>query len=306
VWLQVESGVVGADGFARTASPPFPGVVDAGLYALAYGPSAQLTLQLPSISPGIDFLLSITGVAALFGPNGATVNLPYGRHLLSILRVPEVGLPTRTALEVEVNPDKINTFAATLPIPPLPLPDSFAPEIDSVELALTQLGPEVILTGRRFTYAVPNAPTSRGGNIADLSITFRSSDGTEVIAQPNLLTSTSTKLHVLVPRTVVLGLATISVTRPGYARTISPGSSVLQFRSRDLVSNRASLALAARQNQYVFVANAVSQDVGVINGDPRSPGFNQVIATIPTAPTPNACKVGYQVRLEVMYVVTFT
>src|SRR5262249_41488735 len=123
--------------------------------------------------------------------------------------------------------------------------------------------------------------------------------GQEITVHPNLSTSTLTELHVPVPTSIILGSATISVTRPGYARVLPTGSSIPEWQSRDLVSNRASLSLAARRNQYVFVANAASQDVGIINGDPRSPGFNEVIAKIPTPPTSGETPGGYPWRVAV-------
>jgi hypothetical protein len=36
-WLIQESGVVGADGYIRTTSPPFPGVTESGTYRTHLG-----------------------------------------------------------------------------------------------------------------------------------------------------------------------------------------------------------------------------------------------------------------------------
>ncbi len=45
IWLQEESGIVGDDGFIRTQSPPYPGVVRPGEYAVVYdSPTGSATL----------------------------------------------------------------------------------------------------------------------------------------------------------------------------------------------------------------------------------------------------------------------
>ena len=45
IWLQEESGIVGDDGFIRTQSPPYPGVVRPGEYAVVYdGEAGSATL----------------------------------------------------------------------------------------------------------------------------------------------------------------------------------------------------------------------------------------------------------------------
>ena len=46
IWWQVENGIVGADGYAHTNSPPYSGVDGKSLYMVAYGNANLATLQL--------------------------------------------------------------------------------------------------------------------------------------------------------------------------------------------------------------------------------------------------------------------
>lgn len=57
VWLQVDVGIVGTDGFARTTSPPFPGLLQTGLYVflLASFTISSIALLSGSLILGADW-----------------------------------------------------------------------------------------------------------------------------------------------------------------------------------------------------------------------------------------------------------
>ncbi len=316
LWLQVESAVVGTDGFARTTSPPYPGVPNMGNYVMTVTPGGFTTAsgEVHLLIPGVDIAGAPPMVVATAGgalgvivgaafnglldgssPFDAVLNLKRGRNVLTIYQIPAVGLPTKTTLDVEVRPNEINTFVVTMPIAAPPLPESEPPRIDFAHVEFTDQGAELVLTGQRFTNP-PGSRSPRGLAPQDVIVTFRNPDGQELVAHPLAATSTLTDLHVPVPQGVILGLATITASRPGQVRTRSPGSSVLRWQDQEVPSNAVTLRQKALDNKYLFVADANSGDVAVINADPKSPAFHEVIARIPVGkPGPG----GFPVRAAV-------
>ena len=72
VWLLVESGVVGADGFIRTTSPPYPGIVADGEYMMAKSIQGSTAAVL-----AVSSLATFTSLAMLTGV-GAPVAMRIG------------------------------------------------------------------------------------------------------------------------------------------------------------------------------------------------------------------------------------
>jgi hypothetical protein len=63
IWLQEESGIVGDDGLIRTQSPPYPGVVRPGEYAVVYAsPTGSATLVKGQLTLNYNFPLAFFGI----------------------------------------------------------------------------------------------------------------------------------------------------------------------------------------------------------------------------------------------------
>ena len=72
VWVALDSGTVGADGIARTASPPFPGLSDRGqvLVAEAAEPVSVLRVNFNAVEPFLFAYAPAMGIAAVSGLSG--------------------------------------------------------------------------------------------------------------------------------------------------------------------------------------------------------------------------------------------
>src|SRR5262249_21877300 len=125
-WLETEIVVVGADGFARTASPPYPGGGQSGAYVInelvgigqgAFHVAASIGLP----DPETIFAAVTTGlgaaVGALFSLGASFVfDLPFGTAGVNLVEIPRVGLPRVNHVEVSVNPGTANHFETSIAI----------------------------------------------------------------------------------------------------------------------------------------------------------------------------------------------
>jgi YD repeat-containing protein len=87
VWVAVESGQVGADGYARTSSPPWPGLSDRGRILVAHANVAVTTTRFTFDLSAEPVVVSVPGLG-LYGMGGglkgtATFSLPLGPSTVS-------------------------------------------------------------------------------------------------------------------------------------------------------------------------------------------------------------------------------
>src|SRR5262249_39274694 len=94
---------------------------------------------------------------------------------LTLLVVPQVGLPYETEIGVKLEPGRINTFEANIAIPAPAVDPNAAPSLESARLEFRDFpsgkAPAVVLTGR-FTAQNAGDPSNLGGQIADLKVEF--------------------------------------------------------------------------------------------------------------------------------------
>jgi hypothetical protein len=124
MWLQEESGIVGSDGFIRTQSPPYPGIVRPGEYMVAYGNPANSGILVQG-QLAYDFPLAFLGIIDPFGNIGQLLE-PFGFaatpaftvfHNISsvkVIAVPKQGRPRVTELKVEPDGKGGATFGGPL------------------------------------------------------------------------------------------------------------------------------------------------------------------------------------------------
>jgi hypothetical protein len=113
MWLQEESGIVGSDGFIRTQSPPYPGIVRPGEYMVAVGnPPNSAILVKGQLS--YDFPVTFLGIMDPFGnigqvlePNAFSASPAFTVFTdissVKVIAFPKQGLPKVTDLKVEPN-----------------------------------------------------------------------------------------------------------------------------------------------------------------------------------------------------------
>jgi YVTN family beta-propeller protein/YD repeat-containing protein len=269
IWWQVETGTVGADGMAHTASPPSPGAADSGKYIVALGGAtieSQLDLDVAidqaqmladanaywsdaqGILSGTPFEPEVAGILATIAiPNGST---PTDPQPLVIEQIPQVGPPSFTTNMVLLDPDKVNTFATTLP----PLPGSTpspSPHISSVALNFPKASgaqPFLVIKGDHLLTSNAGQSLSFG----DIKVLFVMPNGDvfQGLQAPGG-TASDSELDVLPPPGAVLGLAQIIVRREDTVNVATSGGDGFLSSSEPDDSNLAQLD--ARGN-YVFVA----------------------------------------------------
>ncbi|MDH5669840.1 MAG: Ig-like domain-containing protein, partial [Nitrospira sp.] len=304
VWMQEETGILGADGVARTASPPFPGVLKSGTWMIATAPAGSLARvdgKLNTFFP--DQGSSFTVVARTDGaPIAQEIHspfdlwLPTGPIQLEFVEYSPSGLARVTVdnVDVQVGTDtQFNTTVINQVVDTASHP-SAAPVIQSAEIVVTNGSAELILTGSRFTYDVTDQSAPNvGASIFDLVVNFdvpirpdlqftQEQLGQFIIAgdeipktiritaTPDPLTSSGNTIHVKVPKDVILGISDISVTRKTPVLTgTTPKAWVIADRTS--TPTRIDVDL-----HMLLVASTVEKNVTAI--DTRT---NQIIARIP-------------------------
>jgi DNA/RNA endonuclease G (NUC1) len=295
-WEVVEKGVVGADGIARTTSHPYPGAKQSGYY---HAGVARQGFQIAEMN--MQFLVQqavreqlVRQTAALLGGSvfglagsiaGMAFSTPYdlltltmimniNRRSVQIVQVPREGLPQVTPLEVELDPNRLNTVIKSITVPP-PF-GAGDPIIESVQLTGAGEAPTLVIKGQNFDVRPANGP-------ADQIQVLLATPGApghrryEARLQP-LAGSTATELHVALPPGEALGTLIIQVVRNLYVNEVRPGEPAKWKKTAELFSEPMQLNVSTN---YVFVSLGEDK-VAVINGDVTAgPGkFHEIVARV--------------------------
>jgi YD repeat-containing protein len=231
IWWQVDNGFVGADGIARTASPPYGGATISGTYyggvpnrTMTGKASGSVTASLGGSQDADLFAVtaSIGGgsavgiLASLF--SGFFVDLNVAVSKLKFVYLPKNDLPKVTTVDVRVNPGQLTKVQISLNVPsPSASDPGAAPIIKSARMDIREINGSfrhvLVLSGQRFLFNNPVDPSHRGGNIADLKVRFQVGGESKLI-DVTPLSGSATELIVPIPQTVTIGLASFSVVRP--------------------------------------------------------------------------------------------
>ena len=293
IWLEVETATVGEDGYARTNTPPYPGATLTGTYAFGAGPPGGVSTIRGEVHATYTIGINDGGAAfAMAAPlgGGAAVGVfaslttgfimdaVVGVHFLTIVQIPREGLPIVTPVgNVEVHPGRVATPSFVLTTPPPPAGPWSPPVITSAHLEFTANGPEVVLTGERFTYDNPLAPGTRklGSGPTDARVLFEIPGWSTPIEAIPLASSTATELRVVVPPAVTLSLARISVARPQYQY----GNGTY-----DVLVNKDSNSVELAPVDVYVIAAMGGREVAVVNAFTGS-----LAARIPIADNFHSC-----------------
>ena len=279
-WLIQESAVVGADGFIRTTSPPFPGVTQSGTYTIGLLPagmpsvssivnaSTEANAEIVKLATNLNFENSYLGaqtggigaVAATENQFEATTSLlaylaQSSNQPLSVIGIPKVGETVVTTAQVELNTEGVPTVSAVLSGPDTGLAVPLEPpSLESAELEFSNSEPVVFLTGSNFLNGLNG---SMGASFGDLKVDFsvggKSYSGTVMPGLSSSLGDNRYKVAVKAPISVPLGESEIVLSRQQKER-FGPGpvdSSVVKrssFEYLQLEPVFSDLILVAQQS----------------------------------------------------------
>ncbi len=290
-WLIQESGVVGADGYIRTTSPPFPGVTESGTYTIGLLPagmpsvssivkaSTEANSGLINLSTNLNFENSYLGAQTSgIGAVSATENqfeattslLAYlaqsSNQPLSVIGIPKVGEIVVTEAQVQLNTQGVPTVSAVLNGPDTGLAIPLEPpSLESVALEFSNSEPVVFLTGSNFLNGLNgNLGSSFGDLKVDFKVGGKSYSGTVVPGLSSSLGENRYKVAVKAPISVPLGESEIVLSRSQLER-FGPGpvdSSVVKrssFEDLQLEPVFSDLILVAQRNSdKIQVIDALS------------------------------------------------
>ncbi|WP_341735970.1 DUF4114 domain-containing protein [Microcoleus sp. CAWBG640] len=285
IWLQEESGIVGDDGNIRTQSPPYPGVVRPGEYAVVYAsPTGSATLVKGQLTLNYNFPLAFFGIIDPLGNIGQLIDpdkfvttpaFTVTRDISSVqvVAIPKVGLPVITEVGVQRNDDGTATFKAALNMPaPTSSDPTTPPVLQKAELKFKDENnqqfennePLLFLTGGNIL--VNNASDSKGSKFEDLTVKFYAGnsmyEGTVVPTRSRSLGGNQYEVAVKVPDTVVLGASNVVLERKQNQIVEQKGVTQV-YKEIQYNSNPIRLPEGA---EYVFAALGGSDRVAVLNG----------------------------------------
>ena len=309
VWLETESGVVGADGVARTQSPPQPGVQAAGDYAvLGIDPTKLATLRLINkvTIPFGDFVaatLPIFALSPLLGgaaiaaaaiaeAMAVTIAL-FPRPLDMRVVLPDGSLSVSTH---NVTVDELRVGTLTVETNAAFDPDDHKPRLTAMAVRIEPVAaggaPEPLLEikGYRLRYAYPDAPEEisvgrrLGTDADDVKLVFMAGDreiGTasviDIVGAENDLQT----LRARVPNDIPLGSVSVMVKRSSSQIRTNPDGTPVWVPFIPVQSNALRVE---GEGRYVFAAVAGDDSVSVMDTVASANGTfeaNEIIARIP-------------------------
>jgi YD repeat-containing protein len=274
IWVEVEDGVVGADGVARTSSPPFKGLDTVGEYIVTWldsngwGGAVYDTarLAIPAFIGAAAYLVGGLGAGIAFGAIAAiglplVLALPLGNYNLKMLAVPDAGAtPVAQTLNVDIGQGFRQfsaSFAGLLPQAQPPVIQTARVEYKNGKATIVLDGAHLPPVGQAIvTYQTTKIVTQNG--VPTTVVT-----GTE---NATIESSTDTELRVDPPQTLALGLANIFITVAGAPpNSNGPRSNVFQITP---------------DTQYAFVAMPGAGKVAVLDADQTSSTFNDLLSEV--------------------------
>lgn len=303
-WLIQESGVVGADGYIRTTSPPFPGVTESGTYTIGLLPAGMPSVSsivnastkansgLINLSTNLNFENSYLGAKTSgIGAVSATENqfeattslLAYlaqsSNKPLEMIGIPKVGETVVTTAQVQLNTQGVPTVSAFLSGPDTGLAVPLEPpSLESVQLEFSNSEPVIFLTGSNFLNGLNgNLGASFGDLNVDFKVSGKSYSGTVVPGLSSSLGENRYKVAVKAPISVPLGESEIVLSRQQKER-FGPGpldSDVVKrssFEDLQLKPVFSDLILVAQRNSdKIQVIDALSSVQSPSNPQQKPP-----------------------------------
>jgi hypothetical protein len=258
-WATIDAGIVGADGYARTTSPPWPGLSQNGniLMARANQPLRIVTIDLQNSWIIAQTLMlmgaatgSLAGFAAFSTAAVATVSFPLvlqADKIRTYVKFAEMTLE----LEIPIDAGVTNTrIQARIPEPP----PSFSPTPVVTGADYDPIAGLLVLSGSEF------GDNDMGAE--EIRVAFRQGSESVFVEGIDLLEFGPTQLTLSVPPTVILGMAGIYVER---ASTRIPGVDLSEWASsqRVEVTNPGGYGFVGAGTQLAVIDLSLKQQGGV-------------------------------------------
>ena len=281
--MQEESGVVDADGFIRTTSPPYPGVVRPGEYMVIFsGLPGSATLVKGQLTQTTNVPLAFFGIIDPRGDIGQLIDpdsfvtgftVTYDISSVDVIAIPQVGLPVVTEVGVQRAEDGLATFEANLNLEAPESDPTEAPVLQGAELKFNDDNgepfpdnePVLFLSADNALIDNNDLPTSTGSRLEDLQVKFYVGDqvySAEVL--PSLsqeVDDNRVEVAVKVPVTVPLGSSKIALSREQDILVEQNGTEPV-YEPIEFESNELRLENDA---EYVFTALAGVDSVSVVD-----------------------------------------
>ena len=285
IWLQEESGVVDADGFIRTTSPPYPGILWPGEYMVVYSDgtfsptlvSGALSLNYSTPLAFLGIVDPFLGIGQLLAPD-AFITQPaftvfHDISTVDVVAVPQEGLPVVTSVGVELAADGLATFETSLNLLAPESDPTEAPVLQGAELKFNDDNgepfadnePVLFLTADNALIDSDDLLTDKGSRFEDLVAEFSVGqevyEGTIIPELSQQLDENRVEVAFKVPKTVTLGNSQIQITRK-QERLVEVNQTEPIYEEVEYQSNKLELE---NDTEYVFATMAFADDVAVID-----------------------------------------
>jgi hypothetical protein len=297
-WQYVDSMVVGADGIARSTSPPNPQVAMEGLilWSFASVPSVGFASIRLSIATAIGVAQARVAQVDFEPQSGqpffampglfADVFLPIRASGTAIARVfTPAGLSVSSSAGVEYNPGTVTTFRADLSSLP---GEARGVRVDRAELKFEALAdgsyaPVITLVGSNFDVDNPDNNQVRFFPGTTPAVPSPLEEGAAAMLHPTVLEVTSSTLRVVAPKGFLLAGAKVRVDRQVRDLVGVPGGDPLVV---DGVVKGDLVNLSFGPRSYVVVANSGENTVTVIDTQLLGVVGDGIVARIPVGANP--------------------
>ena len=284
IWLQEESGIVDADGFIRTNSPPYPGIVRPGEYMVVFdGQPGSMTIVKGKVTQTTNVPLAFFGIIDPRGDIGQLIDpdsfvtafsVTYDISSVDVIAIPEVGLPVRTEVGVQ-RAEGVASFEAVLDLPAPESDPTQEPVLQGVELKFSDDNgepfaendnePVLFLTADNALIDSANLTTSKGSQFEDLIPKFyvrnEVYEGTVLGDLSSEVSENRVTVAVKVPKTVPLGSSRIGLSREQDLLEEQSGTEPV-YVEVEFESNKVRLE---NEKEYVFTALAGADSLSVVD-----------------------------------------
>ena len=260
---------------ARTNSPPYHGLTTVGEYIVAWLGQSEwgaaifdtATIAIPVLAGAAAYLVGglaggvAVGAVAAIGLS-LVLAVPIGSNNLKIIAVPPVGPPVANTVNVNIGQgfNQFTTSFAGL------IPQNQPPVITSAQLEILGGEATIILQGNNFQKTKRRTVTFQA---TQYQLVNGVSSPVSLKETATILSQSASEIKVKAPQMIALGLTDIYVTAMDGA-----GHSV-----------RSNLVQITTTTQYAFVAMSAAGQVAVLDADPHSAKFNQLLGQIDLGPT---------------------
>ena len=236
-WWLVDNGFVGNDGIARTASPPFSGVSDTGIYAMMVKKGTQAGELIISLAKNTYayFTADNFSIAGATNLIGQAINIALTGIISATAQVVNtikyfMGVPQQAS--TSVNPNQNTEVSLGDNLPPVVTPNGVVKPVNISSVSYDVSSEKVILS-------ISN--NNAGTFVGTLAVRMKFIDGSyqDII---NVAGDTNGTIAVSVPPYVALGTVNWQIVRLIPTTNVSPSGVITQGKPLEFTGNLANLS----------------------------------------------------------------